>query len=240
MKNTLHTPIKILSSVCDTEGKLGIYNTFNFFMDLAAEHAAQLGLGYYAMRDRRCYWVAVRTRVHFYKRPAMMESAEGETWPTAPTLAKCERFYRLSQGGQVLAEGRTEWAIQDMDTGRVVRCADCYPPALSLREDTVCGGVFTRFRPLVGDTEEFFYTVGAMDMDVGNHMNNVMYIRMLLNTFSADTLRSMEVSGMEISYRRACVEGERLVIRRVRREDGWWFDVVKPDGEIAAQARIIC
>lgn len=236
MKNTLHTPLKILSSVCDGEGKLGCYNTFNFFMDLAAEHAGELGAGYYAMRDKRRYWVVVRTRVRFYDRPAMMESVEGETWPAAPSLVKCERFYRLSQGEKVLAEGRSEWAVQDMDTGRVVKTTECYPAGLLFREDRVCEEPFTRFKPLSGPWDEFSYTVTAMDIDTGHHMNNVMYIRMLLNTFTGEELRVMEVREIEISYRRACVEGERLVVRRALREGVCWFDVVKPDGEIAVQA----
>ena len=236
MNNTLHTPVKILSSVCDMEGKLGIYNTFNFFMDLAAEHAAKLGLGYYDMLNKRRFWVVVRTRVRFYERPGMMATVDGETWPAAPSLAKCERFYRLSQGEKVLAEGRSEWAIQDMDTGRVVKSSDCYPAELAFREDRVCEEPFTRFRPLNGEIEEFAYTVGAMDIDTGHHMNNVMYIRMLLSTFAGEELRSMDITEVEISYRRACLEGERLSVRRVFREEAYWFDVVKPDGEIAVQA----
>lgn len=236
MKNTLRTPFKILSSVCDMEGKLGYYNTFNFFMDLAAEHAAELGSGYYAMRDMRRYWVVVRTRVRFFDRPAMMETVDGETWPAAPSLAKCNRFYRLSQGDRVLAEGCSEWAIQDMDTGRVVKSSECYPAELVFREDRVCEEPFTRFKPLREECEEFSYTVSAMDIDAGCHMNNVMYVRMLLNTFSGEALRAMEVSELEISYRRACLEGETLTIRRLFRDGAYWFDVVKPDGEIAVQA----
>ena len=236
MKNTLHTPFKILSSVCDMEGKLGVYNTLNFFMDLAAEHAAELDAGYYAMRDKGRYWVVVRTRVRFYDRPAMMEFADGETWPVTPSLVKCERMYRLSQGEKILAEGRSEWAVQDMDTGRIVKSTECYPAELVFREDKVCEEAFTRFKPLAGEWEEFSYTVTAMDIDTGCHMNNVMYIRMLLNTFSGEKLRAMDISEVEISYRRACLEGEKLTVRRAFREGAYWFDVVKEDGELAVQA----
>lgn len=236
MKNTLHTPFKILSSVCDMEGRLGVYNTLNFFMDLAAEHAAELNVGYYAMRDKRRYWVVVRTRVRFYDRPTMMEITDGETWPVPPSLAKCERMYRLSRGEKIFAEGRSEWAVQDMDTGRIMKSTECYPPELVFREDKVCEEAFTRFKPLAGETEDFSYTVTAMDIDAGCHMNNVMYIRMLLNTFSGEEVRAMEISELEISYRRACLEGEKLTVRRAFRDGAWWFDVVKEGGELAVQA----
>lgn len=238
MGNTLNKNIRVLSSLCDLEGRMGVYNIFNCFMDMAAEHAEQIGVGFYTMLEQRCYWVAVRTRVKFYDRPAIMETIEGESWPFAPSLAKNDRFYRLVKDGKVLAEGRTEWAAQNMDTGRVMRCADYFPGGTDFRTDKVCEEAFTRFKPLAGEWEEFSYAVTAMDIDTGCHMNNVMYIRMLLNTFSGEELRAMDISEVEISYRRACLEGERLTIRRAFREGVYWFDVVKPDGEIAVQALV--
>lgn len=238
MGNTLNKEIRVLSSLCDLEGRMGVYNIFNCFMDMAAEHAEQIGVGFHAMLEQRCYWVAVRTRVKFYDRPAIMDGIEGESWPFAPSLAKNDRFYRLVKDGKVLAEGHTEWAAQNMDTGRVMRCSEYFPEGTDFRTDKVCEEPFTRFKPLAGEWEEFSYTVTAMDIDTGCHMNNVMYIRMLLNTFSGEELRAMEISELEISYRRACLEGERLTIRRAFREGACWFDVVKPDGEIAVQSLV--
>jgi len=218
MGNTLNKEIRVLSSLCDLEGRMGIYNIFNCFMDMAAEHAEQIGVGFYAMLEQRCYWVAVRTRVKFYERPSIMDTVEGESWPFAPSLAKNDRFYRLVKDGKVLAEGRTEWAAQNMDTGRVMRSSEFFPAGTDFRTDKVCEEAFTRFKPLAGEWEEFSYTVTAMDIDTGCHMNNVMYIRMLLNTFSGEELRAMDIRELEISYRRACLEGEKLTVRRAFRD----------------------
>lgn len=236
MENKLTKEIRVLSSLCDAQGRMGVFNIFNAFMDMAAEHADRIGVGFYAMLDKGAFWVAVRTRVRFYDRPALMDVIGGETWPAAPALAKNDRFYRLSRGGKILAEGRTEWAAQSVETGRILRCAEYFPGNISFLEEQVCPEAFTRFRPLAGDGETFFYTVAAMDIDTGHHMNNAMYIRMLLNTFSVAEQQSMDMTEMEISYRRACREGENLSICRQFRENAWWFDVIKPDGEIAAQA----
>ena len=34
-----------------------------------------------AMAQRGLFWLTVRTRIRFYKRPAMMQTVELETWP---------------------------------------------------------------------------------------------------------------------------------------------------------------
>ena len=241
MKNTWKEELAISSSQCDAEGRLGVRNTFDLFMDMASAHAAHLCVGYHDMLEHRCCWVAVRTRVRFCQRPRMGEVVVAETWPGRPGLAKSDRYYRLFCGGSVAAEGRTEWAAQDIDTG-AVRRTDSYgfPTGMDFRADRVCYEPFTRFRDFAASGEEpvRVYTVDSMDIDTGKHMNNVAYIRMLLATFSTEELRAMDIAEAEISYRRACLEGEELKIYRRLEAGVWSFQVCRPDGETAIHALI--
>jgi acyl-ACP thioesterase len=242
MENFLEKQYSVTSSLCDAQGLLGIRNIFDIYMDMAAENAAQQRLGLYDMRDKGCYWVAVRTRVRLYKRPAMGESFTAMTWPGKPSLAKSDRFYRLTQGQLLLAEGRTEWAAQDMETGRIRRTDSYdYPTELVHREETVCSEPFLRFHdlPLTENTLVKAYTVCSMDIDLGQHMNNVAYIRMLLGTFTVAELAALDVQEVEISYRRGCFEGEQLSIYRTKEDNTWRFQVQKPNGETAVHAHMI-
>lgn len=239
MKNLLEKNMIVLTSMCDAEGRLGIANVFDICMDLAAEHAAQLGVSYYDMLERRCYWVAVRTRVKLYNRPMLGEKIRLETWPYKPGLAKSERFYRIGGVDSVMAEGRTEWAAMDIDTGAVRRTDSYgYPTSLQHHEERVCEEPFTRFRKQVAEEpdDRISYIVGSQDIDVGRHMNNVAYIRMLLGTFHTSELSSMDISEVEISYGLACYEGEQLLIFRHRKDDAWCFRVEKPNGDTAVNA----
>jgi len=240
MNNFLDKEYRVLSSVCDAQGLMGIHNVFDCFMDLAAEHAGQLGVSYYDMLEHRCYWVAVRTRVIFYDRPKLGETIHAMTWPGKPGLAKSDRFYLLYSGDRIMAEGRTEWAAQDIDTGAVRRTDSYgYPAELVHREERVCASPFTRFRPMqpeAGNGQNCRYKVNSTDIDVGRHMNNVAYVRMLMGTFSVSEHEEMDIREVEISYRRACYEGEDLDICRERTDDGWRFAVIRPDGETAVDA----
>lgn len=241
MKSIWQEEHEIRSSLCDAEGRLGIPNTFDLFMDLASVHAAHLGVSYYDMLKRRCYWVAVRTRVRFYDRPRLGETVTAETWPGKPGLAKSDRYCRLLCGSKAAAEGRTEWAAQDIESGAVRRTDSFgFPIDLDFCPERVCAEPFTRFKDFdEGAAEQVrIYTVDAMDIDMGKHMNNVAYIRMLLGAFTTEELETMRISEVEISYRRACFEGEALKVYR-RFEDGAWrFQVVRPDGETAIHALI--
>lgn len=239
MENFISRDYLVLTSFCDAEGKLGIRNTFDIYMDMAAIHAAHLGVSYYDMLEYRCYWVAVRTRVKFYDRPALGDDITAVTWPGKPGLAKMDRFYQLRKGDRVVSEGRTEWGVQDIDTGLVRRTSSYpYPVELPYREERVCAEPFSLFRDTdVGEENPpRLYTVGSMDIDVGRHMNNVAYIRMLLGLFSTEELAAMDISEVEIAYRRACFEGEELRIYQSSDGNALRFRVVRPDGETAAHA----
>lgn len=241
VENTCSREYLILSSFCDAEGKLGISSIFDIYMDMASIHAEQLGVGYYDMLAYRCFWVAVRTRVRFYERPCLGADMNAVTWPGKAGLAKMDRYYQLWQGDKLLSEGRTEWGVQDFDTGGVRRTKSYpYPMELIPREDRVCAEPFSLFRDTdLGEEPPICsYTVGSMDIDMGRHMNNVAYIRMLLGTFSTAEQAEMDISEIEILYRHACFEGEVLSIYRCRSGCAWRFRVTRPNGETAAHALI--
>lgn len=239
MKEIWSEEFHVLSSDCDPQGRLSVRGVFDICMDIAGRHAAHLGVGYRDMLSRDCFWVAVRTRVRLYARPSLDEDFIVTTWPGKPGLAKSDRFYRLTQGDRVIAEGRTEWGAQDIRSGSVRRMDSFgFPAELPFLEERVCGEPFTRFRDAdISATEPVrIYTVDPMDIDMGHHMNNVAYIRMLLGTFSAEEQESMDVSEVEISYRRACMEGDALRIYRWRDSDAIRFEVRRSDGETAVHA----
>ena len=237
MQNFLEKEEVLLTSKLDARGKLKLAGLFDLFMDLAAEHAQYIGVGYEQMLAHRAFWLAVRTRVRLYKTPGLQDRVRIRTWPGTPEHVKCNRFYTMTMDGETLAEGRTEWAAQDIDTGRVLKTdAFGYPLDMTPLPEKVCAEPFTRFREKP-EPEDLLthYTVGSRDIDTGRHMNNVAYVRMLMGTFSVAELESMDIAEAEIAYSAACREGEELSIYRRRDGEGFHFLVQKPDGATATQ-----
>ena len=217
MENRYHGAWTVPLSHCDDTARLSVQGALSQFMDIAALHAEQIGVGGEAMAQRGLFWLTVRSRIRLYARPAMMQTVTLETWPGAVENLRCERFYTMKHGQTLLAEARTQWAVLDLASKRPVPVAPVYPPELILPEETVCR-----------------YTVRSVDLDLGCHMNNVAYVWMLLGTFPSAELH--RIREMETHYRRPCFEGETLSIRRRRTEDGWQLAAVKESGETAVSA----
>ena len=239
MENRYRKEIVILPSVCDSAALLGIPDTFALFMDIASEHAAALGCGIRELEERGLFWLTVRTRVRFFRRPGMMDRATLSTWPEAPGRLRAERDYLLEQNGEVLAAGKTEWGVLDQASGKLISPREVYPPELTFFPEAVWAEPFTRLpeEPL----EEYArYAVRSVDMDLGGHMNNVAYLRSLAGTFPDPEWQGMRIRELEIADRTSCHEGDTLIWQRRTLPDGAMIlRAALEDGKTAVQARLI-
>ena len=224
------------ASRCDAEGKLSVPAAFELFMDLAAEHAAALGMGLTDLRSRNLIWVSVRTRIRFDRRPAMGERVILSTWPEKPGSIRCCRDFTIAAGGESAVAGRTEYAVIDLSSLRPQPMGEIYSPELAaaLTEESVFSEPFRRisekFRPEERLGE---YTVRPSDIDMAGHMNNTMYPRMVLDFIPAREQAERPVREMELCYRSPCYEGDTLTLYRRKTEDGAEIAAFLPDGRTA-------
>ena len=209
-------------SVCDETGRLSMPGAFRWFMDMAAEHAQRIGLGARPMLERGLFWLTVRTRIRLYRPPELLERVTVSTWPEKPGAARCNRDYTITAGDALLAAGKTEWAVMDQNAGRLHPVKNIYPPELSrqLTDETVWDEPFSRIGEDFSGAETLgVYTVSSSDIDIGQHMNNAAYPRMLFGFFSCAERREHPITDAELCYRAPCYEQQRLTVR-CRREPG--------------------
>ena len=228
-------------SMCDASGRLGLSNAFAVFQDAASEHAEQLGVGNAVMADQGLFWVTTRTRVRFHRRPKLMEQVRISTWPVAPGAGRCDRLYRINaMDGELLCEGRTEWCVLDVKSGRPCPPAKVFPADIEYCGFQQLTEPYARYRHDFADGDcAVTRDVRPSDVDLGRHMNNVAYLRLLCDSFSLEELEREDVQEMEIWFCMPCFEGDALDVMRRRTDYGYEFGVKRPDGRYAALARMV-
>ena len=208
-------------SICDFEGKLSYAEAFGLFMDIASAHAEMLGIGVKAMAQKNLFWLTVKTQVNFIRRPAMLQNVSLQTYPEKPDKMRGNRSYILSSKGDTLMTGKTEWAVINTQTHKLVPLDGIYPEELNFDTAPACPEPFARIADHFEETVPYAeYRVRSMDIDVGGHMNNTAYARAVMGTFSVAELKSMNINRMDIIFRSSCYEGERLDFRRKQTETG--------------------
>ena len=98
---------------CGASARMSPLAAFTMFQAIAAEHAERIGVGGAAMAQRGAFWLTLHSRVDFFQWPALAQEVTAATWPEhcEGRSLRCFRSYSLRQGDQLLALGRTQWAV---------------------------------------------------------------------------------------------------------------------------------
>lgn len=238
MNSIYEMKLPVTPGYCDASGKLGYHEAFRIFMDAAAIHAQLLGIGMKEMSERNLFWLTVKTKVCFYRRPFMGEVVTIRTWPEAPEKIRCLRSYEIRKGEELLAAAKTEWAVLDMGTNRVVPMENVYPGEIDFPETTACAGPFARVADEFAPEDMYEeYRVSSADIDVGGHMNNSAYVRAVMGSLSNEEIKGLRIKEIDAVFRAPCFEGENLSIQKKKTEEG--TDVrVSRDGQTVLLMRI--
>lgn len=239
MDNKLSREYVVPISFCDKNAQLSFTGIFNLFMDLATEHAALLGIGNNALKEKNCFWVAAKSRISIKSRPFMLHRVIASTWPEKPKNIRYNRYYTVSDESGIIIEGKTEWAILDSTSGRPRKSSDVYPQDMEHLPDTVCDAPFERISADFGECAEIArHRVESQDIDLSCHMNNVAYVRAVLSAFTTKEIDEMNIKEIEVAYRLQCFEGEMLSIRRRDTNGAVEIGIVKEDSSTAAVIKI--
>jgi len=232
----------VTASRCDASGRLGLAQQFSILQDLASQHAALLGVGADDMRARGFYWVVTQTRLNVVSRAGLNAPLTLTTWPNrcAPEDVRTYRSYRIESAGTLLAEGRSEWIVLNAATNRPVRSRDSgFPLDLEFCETIAAPEPFLREREDFCEQDACFTRpVAASDIDSAQHMNNVAYVRAMLDAFSVREITELPVSSITVRYGDPCHEGDAITVAKKTVENGFLLAVLKPDGRVSASMRL--
>ena len=225
-------------SLCDRDSKLSYPAHFSLFMDLAGEHGPQIGLGLDDPAMKDLFWLTVKTKIRFYNRPSLLQQVLLSTWPEKPGRVRTNRLYTIKCGDLLLSEGKTEWALINTVTGRLVKFDSVYPQDLQHVKDTVTVSPFSKIDENFADDMQIgCYTVAATDIDIGRHMNNAAYLRALFGLLVNEPLKDRDIFEIEAIFKNPCYEGEVLTVY-CREGEEMEFAMKKPDGTTALLVKI--
>ena len=228
----------IFPSSCDRTGKLSIPAVFSLFMDVAATHAERIGCGADALAEKDIFWITTKTKVLLHRMPSMMEEVTVETWPEKPGRIRCNRYYLLKKGDEILAEGVSEWAIINRTSGKLVAPIGVYDESFEFLSDTVCDASFEKIGEDFEDCRLIEdYTVRSTDIDLGRHMNNAAYVRALFGAVSCDEIERAAINEVQIVFKSQSFEGEKLTICGRKTDIGAELGILHADGRVAAAVK---
>lgn len=214
---------RVRFSDIDPAGSMGIRAFATYFQDMTAAYMQDLDRGDDATLERyHTIWMFTRMRM-VLARPA--RTAARLTMSCWGMRTRTKRivpmaFEAADEEGPLFA-GRLDACLFNLDEGRLVTLDDIELDQ-AFEEDRVPAVELGRFsraaKTLDGMREVASHRVTYADLDMAGHMNNLSYLRLVLETRSAAQHATHPVREAELTFLSQCAEGDELAV--YRSEDG--------------------
>lgn len=195
------------------DGLSTVHGLSYFLIEAAANHAIKGKLGYNDLAKNDKAWVMNRQKIRIFRQPEYTETIRIETWIHETTQVYSIRdFHVYDEKGSLIALARTSWMLMDLQTRRPVAIPDQYLSHIPRIPDRLNEDITLDKIPMITEknVNETAYTVVYSDLDMNHHVNNVSYLRWVLDDFSFDFRMKNLVSSVEINYRQEALFGEKL------------------------------
>ena len=143
---------------CGQTAELSPLAAFTLFQAIASEHAEYTGVGNDAMAARGQFWLTLHTRVDFFGSARMSQEVTAATWPEPCShhALRCYRSYSLRRGDELLALGRTQWAVLEPKGRLLPLVRDVFPADYAYCGRTGITDAPTRFHDDFTPADEVF------------------------------------------------------------------------------------
>jgi acyl-ACP thioesterase len=185
------------------DGKLSLYSMFDFFQDIASDHAVKLGYGRDDLLRHNNFWVLSRIYAEIDQWPEWGNTITLKTWPRGTEKLFALRDFEVRfPDGKILARATSSWLIIDMTSRRIQLPDDTLS---SYRSLITRAGALPRNAMKIEPASPDGYSarelnVRISDLDVNLHTNNVGYLKWVTDSYDLDFVMNNIPYSAEINY----------------------------------------
>ena len=205
----------ITSAYIDVSGKMGIAQTVLMVQDNFTENFGAIKMDNFCVHDKGAYWVIYKAKFKFFQRPFWRDKVVTTSFPAdnAP-IRTYENTAITTLEGEPIILAVQEACCLDLERHRPVKLSAVDVPTEGAPEPFM-DSKFSKF-PVTPEeyAEVYRQKVLPQHIDMSHHMNNIEYVKLALNVFTASDLELCIPSALEIHYLGESKEGQTLRIFR--------------------------
>lgn len=228
----------VYTSRSGANAKLSLIGAVQIIQDNICEYFESLGIDEITMKTKyNTIWVFTRNSVQFDADLNWDEDFVASSAITERSMAKLVVDTTLSkEGGTICVKSRTDICLVDLSQMRLKRIDGDFLSTDYKLDSPFFDMEFIRPSSTLQAVKVGETTVPSTSIDYCGHVNNVEYIRFLLNTYKADELKKT-IKRFDINYLLQSLEGETLDIYKQSEET---FDVfeIKHNDKVLTKCRI--
>ena len=228
----------------DRYGRISPFYCFAAAQDVMTEYMETLEAdNVTTSRRHNAVWVISRARLHIFRYPGWEERllrASAYTTDVRSARIGNEAVFRDESGDACFAMDYELCPI-DLAERSLRRISTVTFPEEPVLTESVIKEPFGKLTSdLSGSDRLKDITVEPFEIDFSGHMNNIMYVRRILNTFSSDFWEKRLVTDIRVRYVKEAREGETLSVYRKEISHGTFAFLFRRGEEEVLQGEVVC
>jgi medium-chain acyl-[acyl-carrier-protein] hydrolase len=197
----LEENFRITSADADFQRKLKISSLINMFIQIAWQHAEQMGYGVNSMDNSGLAWMLSRLHVRIDYLPCWNEVLTLNTWPKGTRrLFYLRDFTVKDENNRFLAKATSEWLMIDKNARRP-RLKDPESEVFTVNKNRHALDTEVPSLKAVEETSDVFHFISRYsDLDLNRHLTATKYIDWMFDTFELDYLEFHSCNELIINF----------------------------------------
>lgn len=188
----------------DCHKQLTIPALVRLMQETAMQQVLDLKISVWDLEEYKLAWVLIRKRIEMQRLPLLGEKISIHSYPTGADRVFTYRDFRVyDEAGIQIASACTTWLLMNTETRQMsripaellTRFSGYFPPTESCLPHAL-DQLPAMEEPLQGNS----YRVGWYDLDFINHLNNVHFVKWMLEATPVEVLGKQQIKRMDLLF----------------------------------------
>ena len=221
----------ITSAYIDVSGKMGLAQTVLMVQDNFTENFGTLKMDNFCVNEKGGYWAITKAKFKFFQRPYWRDKVITTSFPAdnAP-IRTYENTAITTVEGEPIILAVQEACCLNLETHRPMKLAAVDFPTEGSPEPFM-DNKFTKFDIAPEEYQEVYrQKVLPQHIDMSHHMNNIEYVKLSLNVFSAADIELCIPSMLEVHFLGETREGQEVTVYRADKRGATYMKIEDETG----------
>jgi medium-chain acyl-[acyl-carrier-protein] hydrolase len=206
----------VTSAETDFSHHLKVSSLVNMFIQIAWQHAEELGFGKSYLHQQNLAWVLSKLHLKIDSLPQWSETIKLVTWPKGINRLFYLRDLEVhDKNDNQITCGTSEWLLIDTKSKRP-KLEGADEDIFSKNKDKhAIETLIPNLKPIANDPVYFPFRAKYSDIDLNQHYTATRYIDQMFNTFDLDFFKKNECTEIVLNFIREIPYGTEVLVKKV-------------------------
>ncbi|MBK8670301.1 MAG: hypothetical protein IPN89_12950 [Saprospiraceae bacterium] len=180
--------------------------------EASMQHTISMKVSVWDLEAMNASWVLLKMQVNFYIFPTLNETVKVETFPSGIDGYFTYRDYYVYDGqNRLCATISSMWTLMNMENRKMMKIPDSFGSLIYDETDPLTRPNF-KLLSLQTSEQTADVKVNYLHLDWNGHVNNVQYIKMIMESLDPQVQATQKIKSLDIQYKTEALLGQELTI----------------------------